>query len=161
MNTRWTKRSIQTLVATILIAITPMSTYANTLARMAESAVVRRALNQSLNAGSNVLQQRLQTVPAGSQIEIGFSPNPRDQALRLVLKIINAAHKTIEVAAYEMTSKPVADALIRAAARGVQVFVVADAKVNGQGGYSKVAAMSVAGVHTRLDRALLHGCLRG
>lgn len=155
MNIKGPCRSIQPVVAACLVislmAVPAWSADANTLARMAESALMRRAINQSINTGSTLLAERPQKVPAGAQIEVGFSPNPRDQALRLVLKIINAAHKTIEVAAYEMTSKPVADALIRASQRGVQVFVVADARVNQGGGYSKVATMSANGVHTRLD----------
>ena len=50
-------------------------------------------------------------------IEVAFAPNPEDAALRLVIKAIDSGAHTIDVAAYEFTSKPVADALIRAVQR--------------------------------------------
>jgi len=86
-------------------------------------------------------------------IEHAFSPFPQGQAIRLVEKAIDAATKTIEVAAYEMTSKPIADALICAAQqRGVQVFVVVDAKENHHGdGKSKIDYLIDGGVKVKID----------
>ena len=56
-----------------------------------------------------------------------FSPKPADAALRLVLRVIDASQQTLVIAAYTLTSNPVSDALVRAAARGVKVWVRLDA----------------------------------
>ncbi|MEW4339696.1 phospholipase D family protein [Chromobacterium vaccinii] len=60
----------------------------------------------------------------GAKVEAGFSPN--GSGLALVLKVINSAQHSIDMAAYSLTSRPVAEALVTAAHRGVQVRVVAD-----------------------------------
>ncbi|SDR63988.1 PLD-like domain-containing protein [Rhizobiales bacterium GAS113] len=85
-------------------------------------------------------------------IEVAFAPYRDDAALRLVVKTIDSGARTIEVAVYEFTSKPVADALIRAVHRGVKVYLVADAQENpGKGGSSRVDYVAAAGVAVRLD----------
>ncbi|EUD10809.1 phospholipase D family protein [Providencia alcalifaciens] len=61
-------------------------------------------------------------------IDIGFSPN--GNALSLILKTINNSKNEIFVAAYSFTSKPIAEALLKAKQRGVDVIVVADKKLN-------------------------------
>ncbi|SDR63448.1 PLD-like domain-containing protein [Rhizobiales bacterium GAS113] len=94
------------------------------------------------------------TVTSGDRplIEVAFAPYPEDAALRLVIKAIDSGARTIEVAAYEFTSKPVADALIRAVQRGVKVHLVADAQENpGKGGRSRVEYVAAAGVAVRFD----------
>ncbi|OAT35702.1 hypothetical protein M988_4399 [Hafnia paralvei ATCC 29927] len=55
---------------------------------------------------------------------VGFSPGGR--ASDIVLSAIRGAKSSIDVAAFSFTSKPIAQALIQAAHRGVQVRVVAD-----------------------------------
>jgi hypothetical protein len=61
-------------------------------------------------------------------VEVAFSP--ADDAEALVLRVIDAARRTLYVQAYVFTSRPVATALIRAHQRGVSVEVLADAGMN-------------------------------
>lgn len=59
------------------------------------------------------------SVSAGDNIAIGFSPG--ESAQRLILNLIAGAGQTLDVAAYEFTSRPVAQALISQSQRGVAV----------------------------------------
>ncbi|WP_239001203.1 phospholipase D-like domain-containing protein [Pantoea stewartii] len=68
------------------------------------------------------------SVSAGDNIAVGFSPG--GSAQRLILNLIAGAGKTLNIAAYEFTSRPVADALISQSQRGVAVRLVADEKVS-------------------------------
>ena len=63
-------------------------------------------------------------LPEGASYELGFSPGP--SALSVVLDAIHAANTTLLMAAYEMTNREIADALIDAQKRGVKVAVVVD-----------------------------------
>lgn len=84
----------------------------------------------------------------GASFDIGFSPD--QGSLPLVLKGINSAHKSIHVAAYSFTSKPIAEALLNASKRGVDVKVVADQKSN-SGKYSATTYLANSGVPVKLD----------
>lgn len=83
-----------------------------------------------------------------ANIEAAFSPYGK--SLDLVLKTIESAQKTIRVAAYSFTSKPVATALVDAYKRGVDVKVVADQKAN-SGRYTAVTYLANQGVPARLN----------
>lgn len=87
-------------------------------------------------------------LPAGASFDAGFSP--RAGALDVVLKGISAAKKQVLVAAYSLSSKPVATALVNAQRRGVQVFVVAD-KGSNQKGYSVAQYLANQGIPVRLN----------
>jgi phosphatidylserine/phosphatidylglycerophosphate/cardiolipin synthase-like enzyme len=82
------------------------------------------------------------------KIEAAFSP--RGDSLGLVLSAIERAEKSILVAAYFFTSKPVATALLEARGRGVSVRVVADRKGN-SGKYSAVTFLASRGLPVRLN----------
>jgi phosphatidylserine/phosphatidylglycerophosphate/cardiolipin synthase-like enzyme len=98
------------------------------------------------------IERRLSQVPAAGTIEIAFAPYPQRQAQRLVEKIIDASTTSVIIAAYQMTSKPIADALCRAASRGVAVTAVLDEKSNPHGpSYSKRDYLSECGVAVRAD----------
>jgi phosphatidylserine/phosphatidylglycerophosphate/cardiolipin synthase-like enzyme len=60
------------------------------------------------------------------QMETAFSP--QQGATKLITRAIGQAHKTIRVAAYLLTSHPIANALIRAGHNGVDVKIVLDKK---------------------------------
>lgn len=92
--------------------------------------------------------QAAQEIPAGARFEIGFSPNAG--ALEAVLKVIASAKTQILMAAYSLTSKPVAVALVEAQSRGVKVFVVAD-QVDNQKQYSAATYLANQGVPVRLN----------
>ena len=97
-------------------------------------------------------ERRLSRVPSGSLIEIAFAPFPQRQAQRLVEKIIDASEVSVVIAAYQMTSKPIADALCNAATRGVMVTAVLDQRSNPHGlGNSKRDYLDACGVAVRAD----------
>ena len=85
---------------------------------------------------------------SGAQVEVGFSPE--GTALPLVLKVINGAQRDIEMAAFSLSSRPIAQALVAAARRGVQVRIVADAKQNSES-YSVVPYLVGQGIPVRLN----------
>lgn len=66
------------------------------------------------------------TVPAFAEPIIKDAFSPHQGATSLVVKTIGAAHKSIRMAAYYLTSHSIAAALIDAKSRGVLVFVVLD-----------------------------------
>jgi phosphatidylserine/phosphatidylglycerophosphate/cardiolipin synthase-like enzyme len=94
-------------------------------------------------------------LPSQATYEIGFSP--MGTSLSIILKAINDAEKTILVAAYSFTSKPISTALVEAHKRGVAVWVVADAKSN-SGQYSAVSYLANQRVPVRVNRhyAIFH-----
>ena len=87
--------------------------------------------------------------------DVGFSPG--GTALALVEKAIGAAKSEILVAAYEFTSRDIAEAIEGAAHRGVKVRIVADWKAS-QDRFSQVPVLQAAGIPVRLDRlyAIMH-----
>jgi phosphatidylserine/phosphatidylglycerophosphate/cardiolipin synthase-like enzyme len=106
----------------------------------------------AIDVATGALEQRLSRVPTTGTIEIAFAPKPQRQAERLVQKVIASAQTSIFLAAYQMTSKPIADSLCQAAARGVAVTAVLDAKSNKHGpGNSKRDYLDQCGVAVRAD----------
>jgi phosphatidylserine/phosphatidylglycerophosphate/cardiolipin synthase-like enzyme len=77
-----------------------------------------------------------------------FTP---DQAcLPLIIDKVDKAQKTIQVQAYSFTSKPIADALIRAHIRGVSVIVIAD-KSQKREGHTQIHSLKRAGIAVYID----------
>lgn len=87
-------------------------------------------------------------IAPGASFDVGFSPN--GNSLNLVLKGINSAKKSIHVAAYSFTSKPIAQALVAANKRGVDVKVIADQKSN-SGKYSATNYLANNNIQVKLD----------
>ena len=87
-------------------------------------------------------------VGSNASFDVGFSPN--GSSLQLVLKSINSAKKSIHVAAYSFTSKPIAEALLNASKRGVEVKVLADEKSN-SGKYSATTYLANNKIQVKLD----------
>ncbi len=87
--------------------------------------------------------------------DVGFSPG--GTALALVEKAIGTAKSEILVAAYEFTSRDIAEAIEGAAHRGVKVRIVADWKAS-QDRFSQVPVLQAAGIPVRLDHlyAIMH-----
>ncbi|PPI87624.1 endonuclease (plasmid) [Candidatus Pantoea edessiphila] len=61
-------------------------------------------------------------------IEVGFSPG--HTASKIIISAIEKSKRSILIAAYSFTSKPIALALVKAQKRGVHVHLVVDKKVN-------------------------------
>ena len=83
-----------------------------------------------------------------ASFEVGFSP--KGKSLEIILNAINEAEKSILVAAYSFTSKPISTALLEAHKRGISVQVVADAKAHNDK-YSAVTFLSNQGVPVRVN----------
>jgi phosphatidylserine/phosphatidylglycerophosphate/cardiolipin synthase-like enzyme len=114
----------------------------------------------TIDAAAKYGATRVSKIPTEGAIEIAFAPLPQRSAERLVIKVIDAAQHSLFMAAYGMTSKPIADAMCRASARGVAVAVVLDAKSNPHGlsGNSKRDYMLACGVVVRANTryAIMH-----
>lgn len=85
-------------------------------------------------------------------VQVGFSPE--GSARGLVLKVINKAHKSIKMMAYEFSAPDIVMALDNAKARGVDVQVVVD---NRENMHNKNALKSLAdaashGIELRVDQ---------
>ena len=102
-------------------AITPHTMMRACLALIA-GAVAANPVTAAGNIAGDVQAQ------AATEVKTGFSPG--GTALNLVLDSIDHAQHEILVAAYSLTSRPVAGALRAAKKRGVSVVVVADRKAN-------------------------------
>nr|WP_205298418.1 phospholipase D family protein [Pantoea formicae] len=86
---------------------------------------------------------------AGASVTAGFSPG--GTALDLILQLTGRARQSADdVAAYDFTSRPVAQALSDAVARGVKVRLVADEKKS-RDRWSLVGQLACAGVDVRLN----------
>lgn len=97
----------------------------------------------------------LTSYAAEPSYEVAFSP--KQGATELVVKAISEAKRSIKLAAYSFTSKPVAEALVAAHKRGVDVKAVLD-KSNKTGKYSSATFLSHMGIPTRINSeyAIMH-----
>jgi phosphatidylserine/phosphatidylglycerophosphate/cardiolipin synthase-like enzyme len=87
--------------------------------------------------------------------EVAFSPGRG--ATALVVKTIGEAQHSIRVAAYSFTSRPIAEALLDAHKRGIDVEVVVD-KSNATARYTAATFLANQGVPVRVDYryAIMH-----
>ena len=88
-------------------------------------------------------------------IEVAFSPHMG--ATELVVKAISEAKKSIRVAAYSFTSKPIAQALLDAHKRGIDVKAVVD-RSQARAKYTSANFLANVGIPTRIDYeyAIMH-----
>ena len=110
-----------------------------------------KALIRSLSVGLLLflpLRAHSQDIPAGASYELGFWPG--GTSLTVVLHGIEAAKTSLLVACYEFTSRPIAQALIDAAHRGVRVAIVADYKASLER-YSLIGFLAKSGIPVRRD----------
>jgi len=94
-------------------------------------------------------------VLADPSVTAAFSPHAG--ATEAVVQVISEAKRSVHVAAYGFTSKPIARALIAAHARGVEVELVLD-KSNATARYTEAGEVAAAGVPVRIDSryAIMH-----
>lgn len=83
-----------------------------------------RAIKTVAHEIRNATQNQTTVVEPAGKIEVGFSPN--GGAEHLVIKVIDSAMLSIRIMAYSFTSKPIAEALLAAYRRGVDIKVVVD-----------------------------------
>jgi phosphatidylserine/phosphatidylglycerophosphate/cardiolipin synthase-like enzyme len=94
-------------------------------------------------------------VSARQSIQTAFSPS--SESIDLVIDSIVHAKESIETAAYSFSSDKVADALMAASQRGVEVHVVLD-KTHAARRYKAVVKMHEAGIPIRINYhyAIMH-----
>ncbi|MFB0711708.1 phospholipase D family protein [Buttiauxella noackiae] len=91
---------------------------------------------------------------AAPSVEVGFSSGKDGHSAQtMVLHLINGAHKSIEMMAYEFKASDIAAALDKAAERGVKVLVVIDHRANKANKLSLAAVTDATshGVAIRVD----------
>ncbi|MCB1927027.1 MAG: phospholipase D family protein [Rhodocyclaceae bacterium] len=67
-------------------------------------------------------------MPSRGSVEVAFAPH--DDAEQAIVGVIDDARREVLVQIYIFTSRPIARALLRAAARGVRVAVLADGNMH-------------------------------
>ncbi|WP_029571163.1 phospholipase D family protein [Pantoea ananatis] len=85
---------------------------------------------------------------SGTDLQAGFSPDGTAQ--ELIISFIRSATGSADVAAYEFTSEPVAEALVQLSRRGVPVRLVADEKKS-HDRWSLVNTLACSGIQVRTD----------
>ena len=94
-------------------------------------------------------QPAAQTIAATGSMEIVFAPE--QDVAATVIKAISGAHKQILVQAFSFTHKGIAQALIEAQQRGVEVKLIADAEQMEHLKNEQVSSMARAGVQVWMD----------
>ena len=97
--------------------------------------------------GLSVFPSAPENIPLNST-QLAFCPSPA--CVSLTLSALNQAHSRIDVAMYSFTHPQLAQALIDAHARGVQVRVLVESQ-QAAGTYSEHQTLLDAGIPVRLD----------
>jgi phosphatidylserine/phosphatidylglycerophosphate/cardiolipin synthase-like enzyme len=92
-----------------------------------------------------------EVLPARGTVEVAFSP--ADEPEKLLLRVIGAARSSLHVQAYVFTSKPLANALVSAHRRGVNVEVLADARMNARESGNVIPLLLAGGVPVAYETA--------
>ena len=88
--------------------------------------------------------------PQSNSIAVYFSP--KGGCTEAVVSELNKAQKSVLVQAYSFTSKPIAEAIVKAGKRGVTVEVILD-KSQRTEHYSEADFLAHAGIRTLIDAA--------
>ncbi len=107
------------------------------------SLTVTEGSKSTIQSGANAV------TPAAAQVTVLFSPE--DNIQRTLLGLINNAQRNILVQAYLFTDDTLANALIRAHKRGVNVEVLMDAQMLNNTRGSDGVRLSEAGIPVRLE----------
>jgi phosphatidylserine/phosphatidylglycerophosphate/cardiolipin synthase-like enzyme len=87
-------------------------------------------------------------IAASGTVEVAFSPD--GGATEVVVKAINEARERILVQAFSFTSRDIADALVAAKRRGVEVLAILD-KTNQTDKYTSATFLQHHGIPVRID----------
>lgn len=83
-------------------------------------------------------------LPASGSVEVLFTP--WDDAEAAIVATLGAARRSIRVQAYAFTSRAIAEALVAAHRRGVEVAVLADAEMNRRAEGNRITTLLAAGI---------------
>jgi phosphatidylserine/phosphatidylglycerophosphate/cardiolipin synthase-like enzyme len=84
-----------------------------------------------------------------ARVETAFTPG--DDIAGLIVGRIGRARRTVQVQAYLLTDRAIANALLAARRRGLEVEVIGDANQQANGGHPHLEALHRAGVRVWLD----------
>lgn len=87
----------------------------------------------------------------GANVIVAFTP--RDDVAGLIVERIGRARDTVQMQAYLFTDRRIANALLAARKRGVEVEVIGDAAQSAAGGLPHLRALDRAGVRVLLNGA--------
>lgn len=90
---------------------------------------------------------------AAAHSKVLFSP--RDDCAGEIVRVLGRARRTVDICVFTITDNRVADAVLKAAKRGVKVRVITDDMKSGDRG-SDIERMEAAGVPVRMDRSQAH-----
>lgn len=95
------------------------------------------------------------SVPATASFEVNFSPSRQSE--ESIVRFIGEARSSVHVAAYSFTSREIAEALARAASRGIDIRVVVD-KSNLSSKYTAATFLANQRVPVRVNSmyAIMH-----
>lgn len=105
------------------------------------------ALCASLPAALSV--EASQRFAGRGEIEVAFTP--RDDAESLLVGVIGQARRSLHVQAYAFTNRRIADAMVKAHRRGVNVQVLADERMNRREKGNALPRLLAAGVPVALE----------
>jgi phosphatidylserine/phosphatidylglycerophosphate/cardiolipin synthase-like enzyme len=105
------------------------------------------ALCASLPAALSV--EASQRFAGRGEIEVAFTP--RDDAESLLVRVIGQARRSLHVQAYAFTNRRIADAMVKAHRRGVDVQVLADERMNRREKGNALPRLLAAGVPVALE----------
>lgn len=116
--------------------------------RRVPSLVLSLSLLWGVSVGCGTAPNVTSVLDTGSSVAVRFSP--RGGCTEAIVSEIRQARHTILVQAYSFTSAPIAQALIEAKRRGVNVELVVDkSQVNAKG--EQVRVCQESGILTRID----------
>lgn len=95
------------------------------------------------------LQSATGPQPASGTIQVAFTPG--DDAASLIMQAIKRARQQILVQTYSFTHIGIADALIQAHRRGVEVMVIADMQQSERIPTSLIRVLAAAGIPVLMD----------
>ena len=87
-----------------------------------------------------------------AKVEVAFTPG--DDIAGLIVRHIDRSKSTVQVQAYLFTDRRIANALLAARKRGVEVEVIGDAAQQQAGGLPHLRALDRAGAHVYLNGTL-------
>ena len=88
-------------------------------------------------------------IKAAGTVQVAFTPG--DEGTALIVQAIEGARKQVLVQAYSFTSRSIAQALIEARRRGLDVQLMADPRQAHSSDYGMVAYVAAAGVPSFFD----------
>ena len=97
---------------------------------------------------ANLTAEKPVKVESAGELEVAFSPN--GGGTDLIIKVIHSAKTSIRVLAYSFTSAPIAQALVEAHKRSVDVQVVVDKSQKSEK-YTSATFVANAGIPIRID----------